>query len=134
MADPVVHFELHVPDQGSAATFYSDLFGWKTQTVPVPGSGGRPGKAWVTLPFDSTLRLRANPYGFGRADADGLLIPLGSDAWLIRAGDTADYFLAGTFASVPKDGVGINVWTGEIKLPKAKVSPRSGGRPREERP
>ena len=39
MADPVVHFELHVPDQAAAATFYSELFGWNTQTVPVPGSG-----------------------------------------------------------------------------------------------
>jgi len=38
MTDPVVHFELHAPDQAAAATFYSELFGWITQTVPVPGS------------------------------------------------------------------------------------------------
>jgi len=37
MADPVTHFELHVPDQQAAGNFYSELFGWHAQSVPVPG-------------------------------------------------------------------------------------------------
>jgi hypothetical protein len=84
-------------------------------------NGGRPGKTLVSLPFDSTLRLRANPYGFGRAD--DLLLPLNTDAWLIKAGDKADYFLTGTFTVPPVDwnGPGKPPWTGELKLPKAKL-------------
>lgn len=85
------------------------------------GSGGRPGKTWVRLPHDSTLRLRTSPYGYGSPDDVGLLLPSGTDTWVIKAADTADYFLAGTFTSRPKDGAGINVWAGELKLPKAKV-------------
>jgi hypothetical protein len=84
-------------------------------------SGGRPGKTLVTLPFDSTLRLRANPYGFGRAD--GLLLPFAADAWLIGAGDKADYYLRGTLTAPPVlwGGPARAPWAGELKLPPAKV-------------
>jgi hypothetical protein len=90
---------------------------------PIAGSGGRPGKDWVTLPYDSTLRLRFNPYAFGRAKDDGLLIPLNNTAWLIKAGDAGEYFLSGTLAVIPpKDHGRADAWQGELKLPKMKVS------------
>ena len=46
----------------------TDTNGKAVPQAPMAGSGGRPGKKWVTLPYDSSIRLRANPYAFGRAD------------------------------------------------------------------
>ena len=42
MANPFVHVELHTNDLNKAKTFYSRLFGWKLQELPMPGpsSGG----------------------------------------------------------------------------------------------
>jgi hypothetical protein len=98
-----------------------DAAGKAVPKTPIRGGGGRPGKTEVRIPFDSTLRLRVNPYGFGRAD--DLLLPLATDAWLIKAGDAADYFLAGTLTvpAVPWNGPGKPAWAGELKLPKAKL-------------
>jgi hypothetical protein len=131
--ETLVYLELRNVAESGDRNVYFDPDGLKCELLdakgkavpqtPLGGSGGRPGKTWVRLPHDSTLRLRANPFGFGQPDSVGLLIPLGTDTWLIKAGDASDYYLAGTFTSLPKDGVGINVWTGEIKLPKAKVKP-----------
>jgi hypothetical protein len=100
-----------------------DADGKDVPETPMAGSGGRPGKDWVTLPYDSTLRLRVNPYAFGRAKDVGLLIPLNNTAWLITAGDSGEYFLSGTLAvSPPKDHGRTNAWQGELKLLKMKVT------------
>jgi hypothetical protein len=92
--------------------------------TPGRGSGGRPGACWLTLPYDSALRLRVNAFGFGRPKETGFLIPLtAGDAWLIPAGDANDYFFSGTFASdPPKDTEGTRPWAGTLTLPKAKIS------------
>lgn len=34
MPNPVVHFEIHGNDLEALEKFYTDLFGWKTQSVP----------------------------------------------------------------------------------------------------
>lgn len=34
MGYPIVHFEIHVPDEQVGAKFYSELLGWKTQAAP----------------------------------------------------------------------------------------------------
>jgi predicted enzyme related to lactoylglutathione lyase len=39
MAHPFVHVELHTSDLAKAKEFYSKLFGWKLQDVPMPGPG-----------------------------------------------------------------------------------------------
>ncbi len=39
MANPFVHVELQTNDPGSARKFYTSLFGWKLQDVPMPGGG-----------------------------------------------------------------------------------------------
>ena len=39
MANPFVHVELHTNDLAKAKEFYSRLFGWKLQDVPMPGGG-----------------------------------------------------------------------------------------------
>jgi len=37
MANPFVHVELQTNDPGSARKFYTSLFGWKLQDVPMAG-------------------------------------------------------------------------------------------------
>lgn len=36
MANPFVHVELHTNDLAKAKTFYSKLFGWKLEDMPMP--------------------------------------------------------------------------------------------------
>ena len=39
MPNPFVHVELHTSDLAKAKSFYSRLFGWKLQDIPMPGPG-----------------------------------------------------------------------------------------------
>jgi predicted enzyme related to lactoylglutathione lyase len=39
MANPFVHVELHTNELGRAKDFYSRLFDWTLQDVPMPGGG-----------------------------------------------------------------------------------------------
>jgi hypothetical protein len=103
-------------DPNSLKCELTDAKGNAVAQTPVAGGGGRPNKKWVTLPYDSSIRLRANPYAFGRAE--GLLIPLNNAAWHVEDGE---YRLSGTLnvtAPEGKDGP----WKGELKLPAAKIS------------
>ena len=104
----------------------ADASGKAVPPTPVPGSGGRPGKKWVTVPYDSSIRLRANPYAFGRAE--GLLIPLNTTAWHIK--DSAEYHFSGTLTLTPPAGHGrADAWEGTLKLPAAMVKAPTTGRP-----
>jgi hypothetical protein len=86
-------------------------------------NGGRPGSCWVTLPCDSSIRLRFGLYAHGRPKDAGLLIPLPDDSWLIPADATDDYFLSGTFTvSPPKDQGRGRAWKGTLELPKMRIS------------
>ena len=89
--------------------------------TPTPGSGGRPGKTLVSLPYDSSARLRANPYGFGRAD--GFLVPLNNTAWHTKDGE--EYVLSGTLTVAAPAGQP-GAWAGELKM-KVTLSPKSAG-------
>lgn len=40
MANPFVHVELQTNDLAKAKSFYSKLFDWKLEDVPMPGPGG----------------------------------------------------------------------------------------------
>jgi len=40
MANPFVHIELHTGDLAKAKAFYSQLFDWELQDLPMPGGGG----------------------------------------------------------------------------------------------
>jgi predicted enzyme related to lactoylglutathione lyase len=40
MANPFVHVELQTKDLAKAKAFYSALFGWKLEDVPMPGGSG----------------------------------------------------------------------------------------------
>ncbi len=97
------------------------------------GSGGGAGPCWITLPYDSTIRLRANMYGYGLKPEDGFMLvmsPPNRKAWIIRPGNTKTYFMSGTFTvSTPKNHVtkdfddARTIWTGTLELPKMKLSP-----------
>jgi len=39
MANPFVHIELHTGDLAKAKAFYSSLFDWKVQDIPMPDGG-----------------------------------------------------------------------------------------------
>lgn len=94
-----------------------------------PGSGGGPDAGWITLPYDATIRLRANMYGYGRAEGEGLLLTLHHGAaWSIPAGETKDYFLSGTLTLTPPAGTEAKtaeearkIWSGTLVLPKSKI-------------
>jgi hypothetical protein len=94
------------------------------------GSGGGAGASWITLPYDSTIRLRANMYGYGSKPGEGLNLTLyPPQAWQIKAGDTNVYYLSGTFTVttptnfVPKDFEAARaVWSGTLELPKMKIT------------
>ena len=95
------------------------------------GSGGGPGATWITLPYDSTIRLRANMYGYGNKPGEGLNLMLfpPHQSWQIKAGDANAYYLSGTFTVktpedfAPKDfESGRAVWSGKLELQKMKIS------------
>ena len=108
-----------------------DLLDAAAKSVPqtgTGGSGGRPGAVWVSLPFDSVLRVRANPFGFGRPD--GLLIPLNNATWMIRAGDRNAYSLAGTLTVTPPlDHGRADAWTGVLTLAAVKLTAPTEAKP-----
>jgi hypothetical protein len=94
------------------------------------GSGGGAGSSWITLPYDSTIRLRANMYGYGNEPGRGLNLTIypTRNQWEIRPGDTNTYYLSGTFVvttptnSVPSDPEAARaVWTGTLKLSRMRV-------------
>lgn len=98
----------------------------------VTGSGGGAGSCWITLPNDSTIRLRANMYGYGLKPENGFMLvmaPPNMQSWIIRPGDSKSYFMSGTITvttptnHVPKDGDDARtIWSGTLELPKMKLS------------
>jgi hypothetical protein len=97
---------------------------------PFGDSGGRggPGEAWVTLPDDSLIRLRANPSGYG--SPDGLHIALSNGNYLIKTGDPDEYHLSGTLTITPPAGHNrADAWAGSLKLPAVKLKAPAPARP-----
>lgn len=104
-----------------------DAKGKKVDPSPTAGSGGDVGKCWITLPYDSTVRLRANPGGWGRPADAVLALPLrphNGQYWTFREGPADDYFLTGQLTIAPpvedtfehRDD-----WRGTIEFPKTKL-------------
>jgi hypothetical protein len=96
---------------------------------PVPATsysfGGRvPASEWVTLPSDSTIRLRASPFGIHRAKATAISPHLGQ-LWVIGDDDHNEYFLSGNFTVDPEAGRKTiedpHIWRGTIVLPAVRI-------------
>ena len=80
MGDPVVHFEINGPDDELVAKFYSELFGWHTESMPEPpyttidthgGAGINGGIAKADRPY-STIYVGSDDLQ-GRLDRAGAL-------------------------------------------------------------
>jgi hypothetical protein len=81
---------------------------------------------WVTLPCDSTVRLRSDLYAVSLTPKpDGLLLMLGSGTWVIPTNAAGEFYLSGTFTP-PADhpsALKYHIWQGTLKLPKVKIPP-----------
>jgi hypothetical protein len=92
------------------------------------GSGGDVGAGWITLPYDSTVRLRANPGGWGTPSDAFLALPLrpmNGQYWLFQEAPAGDHFLTGKLTIAPPTGDTFehrDDWRGTVEFPKTKLS------------
>jgi hypothetical protein len=86
---------------------------------------------WVTLPCDSTVRLRSDLYAVVLTpNPDGLLFMLGSGTWIIPTNAAGEFYLSGTFTA-PVDhpsALKYHIWQGTLKLPKVKIPAAKGAK------
>jgi hypothetical protein len=104
-----------------------DADGKAIPASPTFGSGGDVGTGWITIPYDSTVRLRANPGGWGKP-ADAVLAlplrPMQGQYWLFREAPASDRFLAGKLTIAPPtedDFEHRDDWRGTLEFPKTKI-------------
>ncbi len=92
---------------------------------PVSISGPSESPYWVTLPCDSTVRLRADWCNMGPpSKPDGLEIFVqDGSCWLIRPNATNDFYLSASFTPLNDhpSSLKYHVWQGTLKLPKVKI-------------
>ena len=78
---------------------------------------------WVTLPCESTVRVRADMLLGPQSKPEGLEVFVPGGCWIIPPNSTSDFFLSATFTP-PKDHpspLNYHVWQGTLKLPKMKI-------------
>mgnify|MGYP001301312762 CR=1 FL=1 len=101
----------------------------------VKGSGGPfdqliPSPYIITLPRDSTLIINVTANGWGVPKDEKALIGMMNDDWMIKRGDTAEYYLTGTFlAGQPPKEVDGQVWTGTIQIPTRRIDVLNPAKP-----
>jgi hypothetical protein len=109
-----LHFEMH------------DKLGQPIHQQPVLTIGPVANPYWVTLPCESTVRLRADTLLGPQSKPDGLEILVPGGCWIIPPRATNDFFLSATFTP-PKDhssSLHYYVWQGSLELPSVKISPK----------
>jgi hypothetical protein len=95
---------------------------------PTAGSGGDVGAGWITLPYDSSVRLRANPGGWGTPKDAALALPLrplNGQYWLFREAPAGDHFVTAKLTIAPPSEDTFehrDDWRGVIDFPKTKLS------------
>jgi hypothetical protein len=98
--------------------------------TPMVIRGPRVAPCWITMPCDSTVRLRADLYNLGpTSKPNGLEILVGGGGWIIPSSADREFFLSGTFTP-PADhssALKYHVWQGTLNLPKVKISARKPG-------
>ena len=91
---------------------------------PLAIVGPPPYPSWVTLPCDSTVRLRADIWSLGgRQNPGGLEVFVNGGDWVIRPNATNDVFLSATFTppSGQPSSPNYHVWSGTLTLPKVRL-------------
>jgi hypothetical protein len=112
-----------------------DLFDSHGNPVPERGnafSGGCPSSQWITMPYDSTVRLRANCFGIRSPKEGGLVLPFPAKDWFIKPPDTNHYVLSASFTVIaPTNHVSEEVkharsvvWDGTLVFPRMDISVR----------
>jgi hypothetical protein len=78
---------------------------------------------WISLPCDSSVRLRADMYTLTASTAwhTGLTL-ISTGEWTI-SDRTKDYFLSGTFSPATNKPSPLNyhIWSGRIELPRVRI-------------
>ena len=106
-----------------------DQQGQLIEPVGYPFGGAVPMSQWVALPSDSTIRLRASPFGVSRPDGLALTPHLGA-LWFISDDDPHEYSLSGMFTIIPSGdepalddpGKSDDIWGGTLVLPAVKIT------------
>jgi len=104
-----------------------DKDGKPVPPTPTPGSGGDVGAGWITIPYDSTVRLRANPGGWGKP-ADTLLTlplrPIQGRYWAFRKQPEGELSLTGKLTISPPTEDTFehrDDWRGTLEFPSTKL-------------
>jgi len=85
--------------------------------------GPVPDPYWVSLPYESTVRVRADTLLGPESKPAGLEILVPGGCWDIPPNATNDFFLSATLTP-PKDhpsALNYHVWQGTLKLPSVKI-------------
>ena len=107
-----------------------DKFDKAVPEVPVFTWGPVPDPYWVTLPYESTLRLRVDTLLGPDSKPDGLEILVPGGCWIIQPNAHDDFFLSATFTA-PEDQPSpfspqyYHVWKGVLHLPPVKIPAKS---------
>lgn len=88
-------------------------------------NGVLPEPFWVTLPSDSTVRIRVD-LGIRSQREDGLEVCVPRDGWVmwvIRPETNGDYYLSAQFSAITNHAspLGYHVWRGTLQLPQVRM-------------
>ena len=116
-------------DVGPGGNLVFEIRDEHDRPVPMEGIGTRgmlPRPHWVTIPSDSTIRLRADLYNMGeQKKPDGFVVLVGNgiSRWVIRPTATNDFDLSATFTTNTNHPSPLtnNLWQGTLDLPKVKI-------------
>jgi hypothetical protein len=100
-----------------------DQHGQPIPQEPVAIIGPVANPYWVTLPCESTVRVRADTLLGPPTRPQGLEVFVPGGCWIIPPNSTNDFFLSATFTPPPDHPSPLNyrVWQGTLKLPKVKL-------------
>ncbi len=100
-----------------------DARGQEIPSIPQPFNGSFIKPYWITLPDDSTVRIRADYFAAGYTETNGLNILGRAGLWTIPPHATNDFYLHGTFIATKSHPSPLNyhIWQGTLELPPVKI-------------
>jgi hypothetical protein len=100
-----------------------DGSGKSVPSQPYSIAGALPGPCWITLPCDTTVRLRADLYTLSGGRDPAAIEILTGRLWKVPRKSTNDYFLSCTFTPATNHAscLGYQVWRGTLRLPAVRI-------------